>query len=495
MIEKKKDISKKIRKKTLKTREGTDDPIIVSYREPTIITEEPIDSNGEENTIKIEEIKEEPTPMESDLNQRHHTRSNPEPHFSNSTDPDRRNDDMEKESKSGLYIWLSIIVILALIVVIINLDKIIPGQESVVDGDIVASINGEEISKADLDKFYDLSVPELLKSSITKEVFLKRSMIPQTVMLQEAKNSGYDVSDDEIDKEIENLAETSGQTKDELLQQLSEQGISEEDVKLIYKNKILIEKLLDGTLFKDQEIQLPEIVRASHILVDTEDEAKEIKNELDKGASFEELAQQKSKDSSAVRGGDLGYFPRGRMVPEFEGAAFSLETGEVSGLVKSDFGYHIIKVTDKVEEITSKISDIDNPVHKQIAINQQADAIQTFTDVLVEKADVQIFLGEEDNVEITTTTEITMDTIGLISLGDCLAEKGIIIYGAEWSPFISEQKEILGDDFDKVDYIICSANSDDKEQIKECEDAGVEVYPTWSINGVLVKGVQSLEEL
>ena len=87
-------------------------------------------------------------------------------------------------------------------------------------------------------------------------------------------------------------------------------------------------------------------VKASHILVKTRSEAEKLLGELKKGASFSTLAQQHSECPSRKKGGDLGWFGRGKMVPEFEKAAFSLKKGELSDIVKTQFGYHIIKVTD-----------------------------------------------------------------------------------------------------------------------------------------------------
>ncbi|MDE1824684.1 MAG: peptidyl-prolyl cis-trans isomerase, partial [Candidatus Micrarchaeota archaeon] len=83
--------------------------------------------------------------------------------------------------------------------------------------------------------------------------------------------------------------------------------------------------------------------RCAHILVKSEAEAKSILERVNKGESFAKLAEQYSSDGSRKRGGDLGRFPRGVMVREFENAAFSLEKGQVSGIVKTQFGYHIIK--------------------------------------------------------------------------------------------------------------------------------------------------------
>lgn len=89
-------------------------------------------------------------------------------------------------------------------------------------------------------------------------------------------------------------------------------------------------------------------VRASHILVKTQDEAKELKNKITSGeVDFETAAAQFSSCPSGARGGDLGYFPRGVMVKEFEVAAFEGEKGEVSDPVQTQFGWHLIKVIDK----------------------------------------------------------------------------------------------------------------------------------------------------
>ena len=88
-------------------------------------------------------------------------------------------------------------------------------------------------------------------------------------------------------------------------------------------------------------------VRASHILVKTEQEAKDLYNEIKNGKSFAEVAQEKSLCPSGQNGGDLGYFRRGQMVPQFEIAAFNLPVGEISKPVWTQFGWHLIKVTDR----------------------------------------------------------------------------------------------------------------------------------------------------
>lgn len=88
-------------------------------------------------------------------------------------------------------------------------------------------------------------------------------------------------------------------------------------------------------------------VRASHILVSSADEAERILREIGTGKSFEEMARKYSSCPSGANGGDLGFFSKGQMVKEFETAAFSSPVGKVSGPVKTEFGYHLIKVTGK----------------------------------------------------------------------------------------------------------------------------------------------------
>ena len=89
-------------------------------------------------------------------------------------------------------------------------------------------------------------------------------------------------------------------------------------------------------------------VRASHILVDTEEEALELKKRIENGESFESLAQEYSKCMSREKGGNLGFFKRGQMVKPFEDAAFSVPVGVVSDPVKTEYGWHLIKVTSKI---------------------------------------------------------------------------------------------------------------------------------------------------
>lgn len=121
--------------------------------------------------------------------------------------------------------------------------------------------------------------------------------------------------------------------RDSFYQKNVRAGISDDEVKSFYDQQI-------GNVKPETE------VHARHILVKTEDEAKTLKKDIDGGADFIKLAKEKSTGPSGPQGGDLGYFTRGRMVPEFEQAAFGLKSGAVSEPVKTQFGWHLIKVED-----------------------------------------------------------------------------------------------------------------------------------------------------
>jgi peptidyl-prolyl cis-trans isomerase C len=118
-----------------------------------------------------------------------------------------------------------------------------------------------------------------------------------------------------------------------------------------------------------------EEVHARHILVPTEDEAKAIEAELKKGADFATLAKEKSKDPGAADGGDLGYFTKDQMVPEFSAAAFKLEKGQISDPVHTQFGWHIIKVEDKRIKPTPTFDQVKPQLENYVAHHAEAELV------------------------------------------------------------------------------------------------------------------------
>ncbi len=132
--------------------------------------------------------------------------------------------------------------------------------------------------------------------------------------------------------------------------------------------------------------------RARHILVPEEEQAKKIKQEIEEGLAFEEAAQKYSTCPSKERGGDLGSFEKGRMVPEFEEAAFSLEVGEVSELVKTDFGYHLIMVEEKIEASEKSYEEVATQLDRFVSQEKQGMVYEEKLKALKEKYPVEVNL-------------------------------------------------------------------------------------------------------
>ncbi len=172
------------------------------------------------------------------------------------------------------------------------------------------------------------------------------------------------------------------------------------------KKKIIIARLAkdeveDKIKIKENEIRnyyeehkenfkSPELYKASHILVTTLEEAVEIIDDLNTGASFDKLAESRSLDTTKDRGGDIGYFTTGQMVPDFEEACLKLEVGEISGPVKTQFGYHVIKLTDKKGPEAMKFDKV-KPRIENILMTQKS---RTLFDLLVTR------LKTESNIVI-----------------------------------------------------------------------------------------------
>jgi peptidyl-prolyl cis-trans isomerase C len=156
------------------------------------------------------------------------------------------------------------------------------------------------------------------------------------------------------------------------------------------RNKVLMETLLQDTghaaitddamhkVYDEAVKQMPpeQEVHARHILVPTEDEAKAIEAQLKKGADFAALAKEKSKDPGAAEGGDLGWFTKDQMVPEFAEVAFKLDKGQISDPVKTQFGWHIIKVEDKRTKPTPTFDEVKGQLENYVAHRAQADLVQ-----------------------------------------------------------------------------------------------------------------------
>ena len=179
--------------------------------------------------------------------------------------------------------------------------------------------------------------------------------------------------------------------------------IADRELHNAYFKKHVIDAVTDDEVkarYDTEVASMPqqEEIRARHILVKTEEEAKAIIAELDAGKDFIEIAKEKSTDPNKSEGGDLGYFSKGRMVPEFEEAAFALEPGTYSKTpVQSQFGFHVIKIEDKRTAPPPSYEDVQQQVRqlvmrdKYLALIEQAKSTST-----VEIVDENLRKGYED---------------------------------------------------------------------------------------------------
>ncbi|MEG6532317.1 peptidylprolyl isomerase [Caldibacillus thermoamylovorans] len=263
--------------------------------------------------------------------------------------------------------------------------------------DYVASINGEKISEKELN--------DLLVSQYGTDVL--DTLITQKVIEKEMEKENIKVTQEEIDAEIAEYEEYYG-GKEAFQTVLESSGIDistlENNIKLYLGRNKLMEDDIDIT---DEEMQTyfdenkdslgqAEEVEASHILVDDEETAKEIIAKLDAGEDFAELAKEYSTDTStAENGGELGYFGTGVMDTAFEEAAFAMEVGTYSREpVQTDYGYHIIKVTDHTEAKEAVYEDVKDDI-KQTLFEQKADTLYStwITEVMADY-DIENYLSK-----------------------------------------------------------------------------------------------------
>jgi foldase protein PrsA len=244
------------------------------------------------------------------------------------------------------------------------------------DSNVIVETKAGNITK---EEFYNE-----MKARFGKEVL--RDLIHEKVLSKEFK-----VTDKEIEKEMNNLKEMYGMQYELAVQQNGEEAI---------RNMVKLDLLRQKAATKNVKVTEEELkkyydeykpkVKASHILVDDEKTAKEIKEKLEKGADFAKLAKEYSKDTgSAANGGDLGWFGPGKMVKEFEDAAYSLKVGEISDPVKTDYGYHIIKVTDKEEK--KSFEEMKDEIEFEVKKSKlDTTKVQSELEKLMKKADVKV---------------------------------------------------------------------------------------------------------
>ncbi|HLZ04789.1 MAG TPA: peptidylprolyl isomerase [Bradyrhizobium sp.] len=225
---------------------------------------------------------------------------------------------------------------------------------------VLAKVNGSEIHQSDVALAEEELGPSLAQMDpATKDQNVLAFLIDMKVVAKAAEDEKIEDSDDFKKR----MAFTKNRLlMDSLLAAKGKAATTDEAMKKVYDEA-------------SKQIAGEEEVHARHILVETEEEAKEIKAELDKGADFAELAKKKSKDPGASDGGDLGFFTKEQMVPEFSKVAFELKPGQISDPVKSQFGWHIIKVEEKRNRKPPAFDQVKSQIETYVTRKAQADYV------------------------------------------------------------------------------------------------------------------------
>ena len=249
------------------------------------------------------------------------------------------------------------------------------------EGKVLADVNSGSITTGDFERELK-NLPEYLKAMADTPQGRKEmldTMVIRELILQQASKDGLDKGAD-IEEKLQDLrkrliVESFLKKKVEV-----ESKVSDEEMKKFYEQNA--DKFKSG-----------EQIKASHILVKTEKEAKDIVGQLKAGGNFEELAKKNSSDSSAAKGGDLGWFGKGSMVPAFEKAALALKEGQISDVVKSDFGFHIIKLTGKRPAGVRPFEEVKEQIKGAIMPTKQQEVFQKIKEEL--KKDAKITIKED----------------------------------------------------------------------------------------------------
>src|ERR1700690_1249175 len=225
---------------------------------------------------------------------------------------------------------------------------------------VLAKVNGAEIRQSDMALAEEELGPSLpQRAPPTKQENVLSFLMDMKIVAKAAEAKKIEDRDDFRSR----LAFARNRLlMDSLLAVEGKAATTDEAMKKVYEDA---SKQISG----EQE------VHARHILVETEDEAKAVEAELKKGADFAELAKKKSKDPGASDGGDLGFFTKDQMVPEFSAVAFALEPGKISDPVKSQFGWHVIKVEEKRNRQAPAFDQVKGQIETYVTRKAQADYV------------------------------------------------------------------------------------------------------------------------
>jgi peptidyl-prolyl cis-trans isomerase C len=288
--------------------------------------------------------------------------------------------------------------------------------------DVLARVNGEPVGKADFDRLIrnvELSngpIPAERRDQVLRN--LLDQLITYTLMMQEAKAKNVTVGDVEVDQRIQQMK--AGASDADFQKALEARKMSVEQLRTDARVQLTIEKMMEAHVASvarasdaearafyeknPEKFKQGDSVRASHILLRVDPNApepakKQARARIDavlkrakSGEDFAALAKQHSQDGSARQGGDLGYFERGEMVPAFSDAAFSLKPGQISEVVTTQFGYHILKVTDRKPAATVPFEQVSNQIVEYLLTQKKQERATQFVDEAKKRARIEVLI-------------------------------------------------------------------------------------------------------
>ena len=280
-------------------------------------------------------------------------------------------------------------ILLFLMVVLVTIPSAQAGDDTV-----LAKVGGITITMSDFNRmisYYDDEKKKALEANPMYKAIILQRIVQGMILSKIAYEKGFDQKPD-IKEQIGLLTRDFLSTQYLTKEVVDKIQASEEDMKLYYK--------VHGSEFKS-----PEMVRARHILAKAEKSAlEEIKKKaqekianilkrIKSGEDFAKLATELSEDpGTKAKGGDLDFFPRGKMVHEFEAIVFSMKQGEVSGVIETEFGYHIVKIEEKKESAIEPYENVRDKIREKVLDECKRVRVDEFMEKAMKDAGVELNL-------------------------------------------------------------------------------------------------------
>jgi peptidyl-prolyl cis-trans isomerase C len=247
------------------------------------------------------------------------------------------------------------------LIAILALAALPPAAASAQSDPVIAKVNGTEVKQSDLTAAEEELAGQLPPMAADAKRDYLVTYVADMLLVAKAAEDRKLAETEDFKRKMANAR--SKLLMEALLQAEAKSAVTDEAMKKVYDEAI-------------KQMAEEEEVSARHILVETEDEAKKILADLKKGADFLAIAKEKSKDpGSKENGGDLGFFGKEQMVPEFANAAFKLDKGQLSEPVKSQFGWHIIRVDDKRKKQAPTFDQVKDQIQTFVQRRAQAEMI------------------------------------------------------------------------------------------------------------------------